>query len=80
MTLQELKHVLSSRGLRKNTVSFDGRQTAPEQFFIINDANKWEVYYFERGNKNRLRNFIDESSACEYLLELLMNDKTSWQR
>ncbi len=76
MNTQELQNTLLKRGLRPNAVSFQtGVLTAPEQYCIAQENGVWEVYYFERGNKNGLKRFLDENSACNYLLELLLRDK-----
>ncbi|GAA3524508.1 hypothetical protein GCM10022393_43600 [Aquimarina addita] len=50
-------------------VSFD--QEFPNEAYCIrlNQENKWEVYYSERGNKNDLKEFSSESEACTDLLK-----------
>jgi hypothetical protein len=79
MTVDELKKNLFERGLRPNAVSFsDGILTAAEQYVIENKSVAWEVYYYERGNKNNLTLLPDESAACSYLLAILEKDKTVW--
>jgi|HubBroStandDraft_5_1064220.scaffolds.fasta_scaffold1171620_2 hypothetical protein len=81
MTVTELKRYLLERGLRPNAVSFEGGLlTAAEQHVIEQKAGLWEVYYYERGNRNNLILFPDESSACSYLLSILEKDRTVWQR
>jgi len=80
MTITELKANLLKRGLRPNAVSFEGGLlTAAEQYIIEVKAGLWEVYYYERGNKNNARLFRDESSACSYLLDILDKDATVWR-
>jgi hypothetical protein len=77
MIVAELKTILSERGIRKNAVSFScGILTAAEQYCISREGSFWEVYYYERGNKNNLQVFLDESGACLYLLSILEKDKT----
>jgi hypothetical protein len=79
MTVEELESILSERGIRKNSISFSrGILTASEQYCISREGGFWEVYYDERGNKNNLQVFPDESSACLYLLSILDKDKTVW--
>ena len=81
MTLTELKRNLLERGLRPNAVSFEGGVlTAAEQYVIEGKAGLWEVYYYERGNKNNLTSLPDEAAACAYLLTVLEKDKTVWQK
>ncbi len=54
---------------RFDIVSFD--QEFPNEAFCIrlNRDGKWEVYYSERGNKNDLKEFENESVACDDLLK-----------
>jgi len=81
MTVEELKNILSERGIRKNAVSFSrGILTASEQYCISREGSFWEVYYYERGNKNNLQVFLDENGACLYLLSVLEKDKTVWNK
>jgi hypothetical protein len=76
MNIQELQNTLLKRGMRPNAVSFQtGVLTAAEQYCIAQENGIWDVYYFERGNKNDLRHFPDENSACNYLSEVLLRDK-----
>jgi hypothetical protein len=79
MTVEELQNILSERGIRRNAVSFSvGLLTAPEQYCISREGSFWEVYYYERGSKNNLQMFPDESSACLFLLSTLEKDRTVW--
>ncbi len=79
MNVDELKNLLMARGLRPNTVSFyGGVLTAVEQYVIEKEGSMWAIYYYERGNKNDLRLFIDEAGACSYLLSILEKDRTVW--
>jgi hypothetical protein len=79
MTVAELKRNLLEQGLRPNAVSFEGGMlTAAEQYIIENKAGLWEVYYYERGNKNSLVVLPDESTACHHLLAVLKKDRTVW--
>jgi hypothetical protein len=79
MTVDELKSLLMARGLRPDAVSlYGGVQTTAEQYVIEKEGSMWAIYYYERGNKNDLRLFNDESGACSYLLSILEEDKTVW--
>jgi len=81
MIVGELEKRLLERGLRPDAVSFkDGVLTAAEQYVVENKASMWEVYYYERGNKNNLTLFPDESAALLYLLALLEKDRTVWNK
>jgi hypothetical protein len=80
MTVEELKNILFERGMRKTAVSFaDGILTEAEQFCIQRDGRTfWEVYYYERGEKKQSKTFLDENSACLYLLSKLEKDWSVW--
>jgi hypothetical protein len=79
MTVGELERNLLERGLRPNAVSFkSGVLTAAEQYVIEKRADMWEVYYYERGDRNDLTLFSDETAACLHLLALLEKDRTVW--
>jgi hypothetical protein len=81
MTVDELKNLLMARGLRPDALSFYGRiLTAAEQYVMEKEGSMWAVYYYERGNKNDLRLFVDEAGACSYLLSILEADKTVWTK
>jgi hypothetical protein len=80
VTLNELQTSILDLGIRPSAVRFgSGPMTASEQYCIENEGSTWEVYYYERGNKNDLHAFVDECSACSYLLSLLRQDKSVWQ-
>jgi hypothetical protein len=81
VTVTELRKNLLERGLKPNAVSFEGgKLTAAEQYVIEGKAGLWEVYYYERGNKNDLALLPDESAACSYLLTILEKDRTVWRK
>lgn len=42
-----------------------------ERFCLFQNKDSWEVFYNENGKKVGLRKFVDESSACKYLLWVL---------
>jgi hypothetical protein len=76
MNRKELAIKLENEGIRENDYSlygahFEGRYTLSQKPY-----GKWEIYYFERGAKLDLREFNNESDACESLL-LRILDNTS---
>jgi hypothetical protein len=79
MTIDELKNLLMASGLRPNAVSLYGGAAA-EQYVIEKEGSMWAIYYYERGNKNDLRLFIDEAAACSHLLSILEKDQTVWMK
>jgi len=81
MSLTSLKEELIARGIRPNAVAFSNSGPLPEERYCILKAEAiWEVYYYERGNKNAFQMFLDEGDACTYLLSLLERDRSVWQR
>ena len=81
MNIDELKSDLLRRGVAPYAVSFEnGASTAFEQYCIEKQGGVWLVYFFERGNKNDLRVFTDEDSACIHLKAWLERDETVWRK
>jgi len=79
MTIESLESILVSKGVPPIYYSFssDGfGEVYRIQYMkdILGDG--WEVYYSERGNKNRLIIFRSESEACEYFLKWILGDTT----
>jgi hypothetical protein len=80
MNLTELKYALNTAGISEQAYSFtsDG---AGEVYRIspIHDllGDGWEIYYSERGNKNRLLTFRSESEACDEFLRWILQDSTT---
>ncbi|MGC3990233.1 MAG: hypothetical protein QM796_11235 [Chthoniobacteraceae bacterium] len=80
MNLTELKSALDAAGISERAYSFtsDG---CGEVYRIasIHDllGNGWEVYYSERGNKNRLLIFRSEAEACDEFLRWILGDSTT---
>jgi hypothetical protein len=48
-----------------------------EQYCLMQDGARWSVYYSERGVKRNEVIFQNESEACEYLYNKLINDPTT---
>ena len=71
MNVTELKSALDAAGVSENAYSLtsDGYgevyRIAPIHDLL---GDGWEVYYSERGNKNRLLIFRSESEACDEFL------------
>ena len=80
MNLSELKTALDAADIDERTYSFtsDGLgevyRIAPIRDLL---GDGWEVYYSERGNKNRLLTFRSESEACEEFLRWILRDPTT---
>ena len=77
MNLAELKSALNAAGVSESSYSFtsDGLgeiyRIAPIHDML---GDGWEVYYSEKGNKNRLRIFRSESKACDEFLYWILRD------
>jgi hypothetical protein len=80
MNLIELKSALDAAGVSERAYSFtsDGYgevyRIAPMRDLL---GDGWEVYYSERGDKNRLLIFRSESEACEEFLRWILRDPTT---
>ena len=64
MNRSELKQKLEREGVRTDLYSLSGGNS-PEALVLNRNGNQWEVYYSERGYKNALETFDNESDACE---------------
>lgn len=72
----KLIRALQSAGVRPRAYSVSGA----EDLALCLDSvdGKWEVFYFEKGEKNYFKQFDSESAACTYMYEELIGDKTSF--
>ena len=79
MNLTELKSALNAASVPENYYSFtsDGYgevyRIAPMHDLL---GDGWEIYYSERGQKNRLLTFRSESEACDEFLRWILRDST----
>lgn len=71
MTIFELEELLKKMNVSGNLYSILKGGLPNEQLCIVNDGEKWEVYYSERGRKSGLKVFDDEKEACEYFYNKL---------
>lgn len=70
MNLVELATTLAAMGVPNEIVALGGRADYAWCIEQASDGN-WEVFWYERGNKNSLVRFHDESDACHQLLSKL---------
>ena len=71
MTKMELSEKLIEKSIRKDSYYLEGG--LPNEAYCLNkNRNIWEVYYSERGIKNGLKVFDNESDACKFLYSLLV--------
>jgi hypothetical protein len=75
-TTLKLVRGLEAAGVRSGAYSVSGAEDLA--FCLENIDEKWQVFYFEKGEKNYNRIFSSESDACSYMYKELMGDKTSF--
>lgn len=66
MTLFELEDKLNKLKLTYRNYSLT-REYLEDGFCLSKSDNFWNVYYCERGTKNIIGTFLNESDACEYM-------------
>ena len=75
-TKLKLIRALQSAGVRPSAYSVAG---AGDQALCLESYDgKWNVFYFEKGERNYFQTFSTESDACAYMYRELMGDKTSF--
>ena len=79
MNTEELHAVLNARGIRERSYSLDGRDQN-ERYCLERSRGGWAVFYSERGERNDERWFEAEEGACDYLLQIIMEDPTTCTR
>ena len=81
MNIKQLARELVENRIIADAVKIGaGLPVANEQYCIVENSGNWEVYYAERGQKGSLRIFGSEEDACAYLLSILKQDTSVWQR
>lgn len=73
MNLIELATTLSAIGVPKEVVALGGRADYAWCIEQVPDGNR-EVFWYERGNKNGVVTFSNESDACHQLLARLASN------
>lgn len=67
MTIIELENALVQMGISDDLYSIMTGGLPNEKLCIVK-ADKWQVYYSERGNRSGIKIFETETEACEYFL------------
>jgi len=77
MTRAELAAALRQGRVNPAVYSLDGG--LPNDAYCLDDAGggRWVVYYSERGSRFDERMFDQESEACQYLLDTLLNEPSA---
>lgn len=76
MTVKELDTKLKEMRVPEYYYSLLIGGTPNERLCLVNEGNKWQVYYSERGEKNGLKEFMSEDEACEHMLKKLKKYST----
>ena len=75
MKIEELKILLEKSKITSSSIAILTSGTPQkEQLCLSFERGMWEVYYYERGNKNNLGRFLNEDDACAYLIKMMKND------
>lgn len=76
MDTRELRRRLIERGVTEECFRLDGYEL-PERYILSKGRTGWSCYYFERGERVRLRHFPTEHAACEYFLDWVSSDSST---
>jgi hypothetical protein len=79
MNSRELEKKLHELGVRPDSYVLDG-SLPDEQYALERDGTEWTVSYYERGQRDVFRRFPTEGEACEYLVNVLLEDNTTRPR
>ena len=77
MNVSELKRALDDAGIHTRAYTLVGHALDEQYVLAAPEAGVWEVYYWERGEKNDLERFTSESAACARLLERVSADASA---
>lgn len=78
MKKHELEKKLKERNINPYFYCLDGG-LPNEAYTLGKNGDLWEVYYSERGNKSKLKTFLTEDEACDYLYEWIIRTVESMQ-
>jgi hypothetical protein len=76
MNRETLEQILNTEGIRPDAYDLEGIGR-DESYVLSGGPDNWSVYYSERGLKTGERRFPTETSACQYLLGVLMDDPST---
>ncbi|UCH51605.1 MAG: hypothetical protein JSV54_02265 [Chloroflexota bacterium] len=72
MNREELENILEKEGVIKRAYSLYGLVGDDDRLILDRGQDKWEVYYFERGEKIKLNIFETEDEACNHFLNRIL--------
>ncbi len=73
MNIRELKKALKKAKIPTEFYNLNGKGRDDERICLIEEDEKWVVYYSERGVRTTERFFETEEAACKYIFETLMD-------
>ena len=74
MNRKELEKRLREEGIRPDVYSLYGSDFDERLVLSQISGGKYQIYYFERGLKSNLKEYPNESEACEAFLKALRSD------
>ena len=78
MNIEAVKLDLAGRGGDLNAL-YTGEGNPEDRYAILQEREKWVVFYSERGQRHAERAYVTEDGACRYLRGLLAADNTVWR-
>ena len=79
MDRQSLRKLLDREDVDPDAYSL-GAASRDDTYVLEQTADRWEVYFSERGLRIGERHFTTEDEACRHLLDLLLRDSTTRRR
>ncbi len=78
MNKYDLKQILEKERIDPRIYSIYGITGPPkdQQYVLWKEGLIWSVYFYERGHKFDLEQFLTEDEGCKRLLDLLLTDST----
>jgi hypothetical protein len=73
MNLSALKILLKSKGVAPGAYAIDGVETN-EAYVLLNEDQKWLMFYSERGVRSYLRVLQDEATACAEFARVILSE------
>lgn len=75
MNRKKLAKALRRLGVSPYRYNLDGKGRNDERWCLESTSVGWEVYYQERGVKTTSKQFVDEQSACSYILGMFLDEE-----
>ncbi len=67
MDRADLLSALKEKGINESLYSLDGMHSQSESYSIVQENEKYCVYYKERGKASQLAKELTEEEACNYV-------------